>query len=182
MIVERLQPVSPCEEIAVDALDCLLHRCSVKRTVDPAPTGEHLSLMLAAACQAPDHGRLRPWRFITVAGDARTDLGKIFAEALAARDPGCPQTKLEREAGKLRRAPLVIVVVCHPTPGCDVPFLEQAMSVAAAAQNIVNAAYALGYGAMWRTGAQAYDPAVHAALGLEAGESIIGFLYVGSPE
>ena len=44
------------------------------------------------------------------------------------------------------------------------------------------AAYALGYGAMWRTGAQTYDAGIHAALGLDATESIVGFVYVGTPE
>jgi nitroreductase len=178
MMVERFLS----RKDAVDTITSLLTRSSAKRTVDPPPTDDDLATMLAAGAQAPDHGRLRPWRFLTVSGDARSSLGKIFAEALAARDPEVPATKLEREAAKLHRAPLVIIVVCHPSDCAGVPEIEQVLAAGAASQNILLAAYALGYGAMWRTGAQTYDPTVHAALGLEPGESIVGFIYVGTPE
>jgi nitroreductase len=138
--------------------------------------------MLRAAVQAPDHGRLRPWRFITVQGDAHLALGRIFAEALAERDPSASPSAMEREAEKLTRAPLVIVVVCHPAEDTPVPAIEQVVSAGAAAQNILLAAYRLGYGAMWRTGCQAYDPKVHAALGLGPSDTVVGFVYVGTPE
>jgi nitroreductase len=166
----------------VDAISTLLTRCSAKRTVDPAPAPEDLHVMLRAAVQAPDHGRLRPWRFITVQGEARHTLGRIFADALAERDPEASAAALEREAAKLLRAPLVIVVACHPSDGNGVPEIEQIVSAGAAAQNILLAAYQLGYGAMWRTGAQAYDRTVHAALGLDQSDTIVGFVYVGTLE
>jgi nitroreductase len=38
------------------------------------------------------------------------------------------------------------------------------------------AAHALGFGAMWRTGAPAYDASVKHALGRAANDVIIGFL------
>jgi nitroreductase len=167
---------------AVDAITALLTRSSAKRTVDPAPAPQDLDVMFRAAVQAPDHGRLRPWRFITVQGEARQTLGRIFAEALAERDPEVSPAALEREAGKLLRAPLVIVVVCHPSDGNGVPEIEQVVSAGAAAQNILLAAFQLGYGAIWRTGAQAYDARVHAALGLDESDTIVGFVYVGTLE
>jgi nitroreductase len=164
----------------VDTITALLNRCSAKRTVDPAPSPEDLDVMLRAAVQAPDHGRLQPWRFITVQGDARLALGRVFAEALAERDPSASPAALEREAQKLTRAPLVIVVVCHPAENSKVPAIEQVVSAGAAAQNILLAAYQLGYGAMWRTGAHAYEPKVHTALGLDPADTIVGFVYVGT--
>jgi nitroreductase len=166
----------------VDAITALLNRCSAKRTVDPAPSAEDLDVMLRAAVQAPDHGRLQPWRFITVRGNARLVLGRVFAEALSERDPSASPAALEREAQKLTRAPLVIVVVCHPAENSKVPPIEQVVSAGAAAQNILLAAYQLGYGAMWRTGAHAYDAKVHAALGLDSADTIVGFVYVGTLE
>jgi len=42
------------------------------------------------------------------------------------------------------------------------------------------AAHALGYGAMWKTGEPAYDPSVKTALGLNADDEIMGFLYLGT--
>jgi len=166
----------------VNAIDALLNRSSAKRTVEPAPSPEHLAVILRAAVQAPDHGRLQPWRFITVQGDARLALGRICAEALAERDPSASPAALEREAQKLTRAPLVIIVVAHPTENGKVPVIEQIISAGAAAQNILLAAAELGYGAIWRTGAPAYDPRVHAALGLGPADTIVGFVYVGTLE
>lgn len=166
----------------MDAITALLTRSSAKRTIDPAPSPEDLETMLRAAVQAPDHGRLRPWRFITVQGEARSALGRVFAGALAERDPDASSAALDREAGKLLRAPLVIVVVCHPADGNGVPEIEQIVSAGAAAQNILLAAFDLGYGAIWRTGAQAYDRRVHEALGLAPSDTIVGFVYVGTPE
>jgi nitroreductase len=46
--------------------------------------------------------------------------------------------------------------------------------------NLLNAFHALGYGAIWLTGANAYDPVVAEALKFESDERCLGFLYVGS--
>ena len=53
-------------------------------------------------------------------------------------------------------------------------------AVAAAAQNMLLAAHALGFAAKWATGKQAYDATVKAELGLGDDDRIIGFLYLGS--
>jgi nitroreductase len=58
--------------------------------------------------------------------------------------------------------------------------IEQVLSAGAAAQNVMLAAYALGFNSMWKTGAPAYDDEVKAALGLEAKDAIVGFMYLGT--
>jgi nitroreductase len=55
------------------------------------------------------------------------------------------------------------------------------VATGAAAQNIMLAAHAMGFGAMWRTGDPAYDPHVKGALGLAEDDTIVGFLYLGTP-
>ena len=62
-----------------------------------------------------------------------------------------------------------------------IPWLEQFAAVAAAAQNVLLAATALGYGSMWRTGDPAYDPRVKTALGLGEHDAVVGFVYLGTP-
>ena len=52
----------------------------------------------------------------------------------------------------------------------------------AAAQNACLAATDLGYGSMWRTGPNAYNPHVKKALGVGEDGDIVGFLYLGSVE
>jgi nitroreductase len=117
-------------------------------------------------------------------GQAKDDFGAVLAEAYAARCAANGQpvqpAKLEKERTKLGRAPLVLVVAAAETTDGRIPYLEQQLSAAAAAQNALLAATALGYGSMWRTGDPAYDPAVKAALGLEDGDTIVGFLYIGT--
>jgi nitroreductase len=116
-----------------------------------------------------------------VAGDARARLGAVLADALRVREPAVAEASLVKERAKPLRAPLVIVVAATMKEHRGVPPIEQVIAAGAAAQNILVAAHALGYGAFWRTGAAAYDDGVKRALGLRADDAIVGFLYVGTP-
>ena len=165
----------------MDAIDALTTRSSPLSLREPAPDRAALDTMLAAAVRAPDHGRLRPWRFIVIAGDARHKLGDVLAEALRRREPNAAEAVLAKERGKPLRAPLIVVVVACIRDHPGVPEVEQVVSAGAAAQNILVAAYALGYGAFWRTGKPAYDAHVKSALGLSPTDAIVGFLYLGTP-
>jgi nitroreductase len=78
------------------------------------------------------------------------------------------------------RAPTIIVVVACIKQHPRVPEIEQLISAGAAAQNMLNAAYALDLGAIWRTGDIAYDSTFSKKLGLDANEKIVGFLYLGT--
>ena len=75
---------------------------------------------------------------------------------------------------------MIVVVAAHTTPGVKIPVIEQLLSAAAAAQALLLAAAALGFSGVWKTGAAAYDETVKAALGLEAHDVIVGFVYLGS--
>jgi nitroreductase len=165
----------------MDALTALTTRASAAALIDPAPDDAALQRMLQAAVAAPDHGRLKPWRFIAVRGEARRRLGEVLAEALAAREPGVPEALLAKEKEKPFRAPLILVAAAKLIPQHKIPAIEQIVAVGAAAQNLMLAAHALGYGAMWKTGAPAYDARVKQALGLTVDDQIVGFLYLGTP-
>ncbi|HVS76075.1 MAG TPA: nitroreductase [Steroidobacteraceae bacterium] len=164
----------------MQAIDALLNRRSAKTLTDPAPDEGALQLLLESASRAPDHGRLRPWRFIVIRGPARERLGDLMAEQLRRRQPAAGSESLQRERQKALRAPLIIVIAAVPNAAARIPAIEQVLAAAAAAENVLLAAAALGFGAMWKTGDAAYDDTVKAALGLEAGDSIVGFIYVGT--
>lgn len=164
----------------MEAVEALLTRISPAELVEPGPTAQQLDAMLEAAAAAPDHGRLRPWRFILVEGAARTRLGEIMARSLQRREPETPPARLDFERKKALRAPLVIVVVAAVQDNPKIPGIEQVAATAAATQNLLLAAHASGFGAFWRTGALAYDPEAKAELGLAASDAIVGFIYVGS--
>jgi nitroreductase len=163
----------------MDALEALTTRASAKTYGDTAPAKDHLARVLQAAVRAPDHGRLRPWRFMLVEGDQRRKLGELLAASALRRIPGLGAGDLQREREKAMRAPLVIIVACRVVPGTKVPAIEQILAAGAAAQNILLALHALGYAATWKTGDAAYDPEMKIALGFSADDHLVAFIYTG---
>ncbi|HVA12559.1 MAG TPA: nitroreductase [Stellaceae bacterium] len=165
----------------MDALDALTTRRSPAQFAEPAPDDAALAEILRAAMRAPDHGKLKPWRFITLRGDARKRFGDVMAEAMKRREPDAPANLLAREREKPLRAPLIVVLAAAIKADHKIPAIEQLLAAGAAAQNVMIAAHALGYGAAWKTGAPAYDDFVKQALGLAPSDAIVGFLYLGMP-
>jgi nitroreductase len=162
-------------------IDTLLSRVSVGALGEPAPDEAQMATIIAAALRAPDHGKLRPWRFIVIRGDARHRLGALFARVLVARDPAALPAVVDKERAKPLRAPLLIAVVARVQANHKIPEAEQLISAGAAAMNMLNAIHALGFGGVLLTGAPAYDPGIHDALGLADAERLVGFVYVGTP-
>ena len=162
-----------------DAMDMLLSRASSGELRAPGPDAEALGQIVAAGLRAPDHGKLRPWRFVAIEGEARHRFAELCIAALKARDPDATTAEADRMRGKLTSPPLVLALGMQITPGlAKVPEIEQVMAVAAAAMNMLNAAHALGFAGKWVTGPNAYDPAVAKALGVD---QLAGFLYLGTP-
>ncbi|MBN9463477.1 MAG: nitroreductase [Burkholderiales bacterium] len=149
---------------------------------EPGPDQAALDVMLSAAMRAPDHGRLKPWRFIVVSGPARLSFGRLLAESLARRDPDASGETLQREREKALRGPVILVVIAKPVEQRNVPRIEQVIAAGIAAYNVLLAATPLGFGGMWRTGPAAYDPDVKRALGIDPADEIVGFLYLGTPD
>ena len=137
--------------------------------------------MLDAAGRAPDHGRLRPWRFIVLEGELRDKFSWAAATAKRLRVPAMSDEQFAAEREKIVRSPTVVVVGCAVRrEQTKVPEIEQVVAAGAAAQNLFLAAHALGFGVMWKTGAAAYDPAVKAVVGLDAQDHIVGIMHLGT--
>ena len=166
----------------MQAIDALLQRYSARSLTEPAPDEAALGLILESATRAADHGRMRPWRFIVIESAARQAFGELMADHLRRTKGSVSEEALERERRKAFRAPLIVVVAAILTPEGKIPAIEQLLSAGAAAQNMLQAAFVLGFNAMWKTGGPAYDEQVKAALGLESKDAIVGFLYVGTDE
>ena len=163
----------------MDAMDLLLSRESALKLEPPGPDQAALEAIFRSAVRVPDHGRLRPWRFVVIPSDRRAAFGEVMAESMRRRDPGASAEMLQRERDKAMRAPVIVVVAAHVQKGHKIPAVEQFASAAAAAQTVMLAADAQGFGAMWKTGAPAYDAWVKQALGLAAEDEIVGFIYLG---
>ena len=165
----------------MDAIAALTQRASVAKLQAPGPTDEQLKILLNAAVRAADHGLIRPWRFVRIEGEGRERLGQVFIRAGEKDKPDLGQPQREKLGKMPLRAPCLLLVIARVQDHPKVPAQEQIISAGAAAQNIINAAFAMGLGAMWRTGDMAYHPEVRSALGLAESEELVGYLYLGTP-
>ncbi len=169
----------------MDALENLHQRVSLPMLEEPAPSAGQLENLYRAALRAPDHGAMKPWRFLNVQGEARNKLGELFAQAALKQAEAKQETLSEEQLNKFRnmplRAPLVVVAIACTREHPKVPHSEQLISAGCAVQNMLLAAHAQGIGGMWRTGDMAYNVDVMAGLELAEGEEIVGYLYLGTP-
>ena len=151
--------------------------------MEPGPSERELAIILRTAARVPDHRKLAPWRFIVIRGHARARLGKGLRDTYEAEHPGLPEDRYRFEADRLLRAPVVIAVVSSPVACAKgTPRWEQELSAGAVCMKMLLAAQARGYGAQWLTEWFAYDAAFADALGLQDGERVAGFIYMGTVE
>jgi nitroreductase len=154
---------------------------AVKRLGLPAPSEDELRQILTAALAAPDHGALRPWRLILCTAESRERLAQLFVAAKLSLNPAATELELTREREKALRPPVLVVLVAAPKPGVvQIPEVEQIASAGAALQSILLATHGLGYGAIMLSGSRCAAENVRAALRVEAGESILGFISIGT--
>src|SRR4029077_10676481 len=147
---------------------------------EPGPSQDEIEQILTAAARVPDHKKLVPWRFLLFQGDARAAFGEILAEICKREERDPSQFRLETEAKRFMRAPLVIAVISRVRKNPAAPEWEQVLSAGAACQNLLTAATALGYGAQWITEWYGYSQGVRAALKLADNERVAGFVYIGT--
>jgi nitroreductase len=165
-----------------NTIETLLSRRSVPalQLREPGPSRAQIATAVDAALRAPDHGGLKPWRFVLIQGAARARLSELFVRRLQERDPATPAGKLDKARNMPLIAPLVIAVGARLRQDHKVPEVEQLLATGAGVMNLLNAFHAQGFGAIWLTGGNAYDPKVAEALGFDAQERCLGFVYVGS--
>jgi len=164
------------------AIEHLLTRRSVlaNTLTEPGPSTDQLDQILTAAARVPDHKKLTPWRFILFQEEAREAFGRVLAAACQAEEEEPSAFRLETEAKRFLRAPLVVAVISRVTETPAVPEWEQILSAGAACQNMIVAATALGFGAQWITEWYALSETVRRALRLQGNERVAGFIYIGT--
>ncbi|MEA9589025.1 nitroreductase [Xanthomonas sp. WHRI 10064A] len=152
-----------------------------KQLGEPGPDEDTLLRMLTSAVRVPDHGKLVPFRFLRISGDARHALGDFLAERTQAADPLAPPAVVEKDRNRFSDAPLAIVVIASLRPEHKVPEQEQLLTAGCVCFALLQAAQAHGFAAQWLTAWMAYDPAVSGYLGLGENERIAGFIHIGTP-
>jgi nitroreductase len=148
--------------------------------VGPAPTAEQMERILTIASRTPDHGKLFPWRFVTIADDQREAFAVLLRQALDQEDPPGTPAHHEKAQQFAHQGAALVVLVSAPIEGHKIPVWEQQLSCGAAAMNLILAAHALGFVAGWLTGWAAYSEHVRTAF-CAPGERIAGFIFIGNP-
>ena len=172
---------APLDEIAMAALEVLGQRYSVgpKYLTDPAPDLEALRRAASVALRAPDHRRLRPFRFVVVPGSMRPRLAELFAQNAADRGHGAVEVERARE--RAWNGPALITLVGHVRANVeDVPDSEQWVCIGAGLMNFLNALHLMGFGAKVLSGASVRDEGIRAAF-CSAGESVVAWIVAGTP-
>lgn len=166
-----------------DTLALLARRRSVppKFMAAPGPSAAEIDQLLTIASRVPDHGKLAPWRFVTLGPATQRRFGDALVEFTRADNPDATDEMLQRERDRFA-SPLVIAVISTAKSHPKIPEWEQELSAGAVCMNLVTAATAMGYGASWLTGWQSYDPRFMALLGVQAGERIAGLIHIGTPQ
>ena len=104
-------PALPLENEPVDAvhespemLALLARRRSTKvgRLGEPSPSDAQIDALLGLAARVPDHGKLGPWRFVVIAGEARERAGEALARVIAG-DDGVDASRLAQARGLFLR-------------------------------------------------------------------------------
>jgi len=165
----------------MEAIENILSRNSISKLGNPHPTLEEMDLIYKAALRAPDHAWLRPSEFIEITGTGLDRLSNIFEQYAIKNIEDINEQKLTKYKNAPYRAPMVIVLISNIKKHDRVPEIEQMLSTAAAAQNILLALHALNYGGIWRTGAFALNDKIGEYFNLSENQKILGYLYVGTP-
>ncbi|MFJ8142964.1 nitroreductase [Streptomyces sp. NPDC096013] len=160
----------------MDVMTAVLTRRSEHLLVEPAPSDQEFTYLLRAAATAPDHGRLRPWRWILVRGEGRAALGRCFAE-----DCPAPDHRRDQAQAAPRRAPLLATLVFAPVADQRIPEWEQLAAASAMTSSLTLLLHARGFGSIWRTGRFTESAGARRLLGLQPDERLLGWLYIGTP-
>lgn len=152
-------------------IQCILSRRSIRHYTDDPVTDEAADLMVRCAMAAPSACNCRPVHIIQV-----TDREKL--DKLAQVHP------FEKMAG---RSPLTFVI-CAETDRSPISSLYWGDDAAAAIENLLLAAHALGYGAVWCgarlccEGAQEKMAELRELFGVPEHIEMVAYVTVGKPK
>ncbi len=166
----------------MDLFEAIHGRVTVNKVKQDDVPRDVIERILSAAVQAPNHYKVRPWRFVVLTGKGRNKLGDVMAASLLDRNPATLPESLDKTRASPLRAPVVIAVAADKPADTKINEIENISAASAACMNILLTVHALGLGGIWRTGEWARDARVKEFLGLTADQYILGFIYIGQPD
>jgi nitroreductase len=171
--------------ITMLSLDALDTRRSVptRQLAAPGPDPATLQRMLATAVRVPDHGKRVPFRFVRIAGDARTALADAAQARLLEREPDAGDAVVAKLRTRFTLPPLTIAVIARLGFDEKIPASERTATASCVCLLLLQAAQAEGFGAQWLTGWPAYDRGfLEGVLGLGKDEQLAGTIAIGTSQ
>lgn len=145
------------------------------------PDDTQLATVLSVATRVPDHGGLRPWRFVVVRGAGRDRFGEALVAGLESeRGTGLPDAVVAKMRGKAFAAPCQVMLVASPRVGSNVPVWEQVASASCTGYAVVLGATALGLGTIWKSAPVLHTAPVRELFGAGEHEQLLGWVNIGT--
>lgn len=137
--------------------------------------------LLGLANWAPTHANTEPWRFIVYSGEAVQRFCHEHAELYKQDTPPEKFTtaKYEKQQHNGDKASHLILAVMKRGSNPNITVLEEICATAAAVENILLGAEALGIAVLWSTGGMVMQPAMKDLLALGQEDVVLGILYMG---
>lgn len=164
----------------MDAIDALMTRRSYSRgsLLQPAPNRTELAQILQAAMTVPDHGNLKPWRFVVIQGQGMKDLEGLLRSIYEGEVEN--EEYFQRFIQEIINTPMMICVYSAINQDTIVSVLDQQLAGAAACEHILLAAHAMGFGGIWHT--QETDDALRQMLQMGQEDQVLGIISLGTPK
>jgi nitroreductase len=158
-----------------------------RRSIKPAVLNgkkiddQQIKQLLGLANWAPTHGFTEPWRFVVYSGDAVVRFCADQAGLYKLHEPSATfnAAKYEKQLHNGDKASHIIAVYMKRGSNPNIPELEEICATAAAVQNILLGAEALGIAVLWSTGGMVLKSAMKDYLGLDEADKMIGLLSLG---
>ena len=158
-----------------------------RRSIKPAQLNgniipdEQVEQLLELADWAPNHGNTEPWRFLVYAGDAAKifckDHAELYKRTISAED--FVQSGYDKIVDNGKQVSHIVVAVMQRGKLPKISLWEEEAATAAAMQNILLGATALGIASFWSTGGMVHHPAMKDFLHLNEHHRIMGILFLG---
>ena len=142
---------------------------------------ETINELLSLADWAPTHGRTEPWLFFVYGGAALKQFGKEHGDLYwnhTAEDKRQEATR-EKLESTVAKASHLIIAVMKRGANEKIPLVEEIAAAAAAIQNILLGATALGISSFWSTGGMTHSHALKEHLGLGQDDVVMGQIFLG---
>lgn len=164
-----------------NAYTFLVSRRSASVLVEPAPTQTEMQSIFNVVGTVPDHGKLRPYRFVVFEGEAREKfaLGLVNAANENRHEPLDERTVPKIKA-KAYAAPLQVLIIFSPVASEKIPDWEQMAAASCTGYALGLAANALGYGAVWKSFAYDIGSELRSLIDLKAKEKVLGWVNIGT--